>query len=131
MRVLFDTNVLISALLFPGGRGEAALFHIIEGRDRLLISKPLLHELLTVLANKFSHDREELARVAVLLGDVAEMIDPQIQLQVFEDEPDNRVLECAIAGKADIIVTGDKAILQLGAYQQIQILSLHNYLAQT
>ena len=63
--------MLISALLFPCGRGEAALFHIIEGRDRLLISKPLLHELLTVLANKFSHDREELARVAVFLGDLA------------------------------------------------------------
>ena len=131
MRVLFDTNVLISALLFPGGRAEAALFHIIEGRDRLLISKPLLHELLTVLANKFSHDREELARVAVFLGDLAEMVHPQSQLQILEDEPDNRVLECAVAGKADIIVTGDKAILHLGDYQGIRILPLKAYVLQT
>ncbi len=131
MRVLFDTNVLISALLFPGGRGEAALFHIIEGRDRLLISKPLLHELLTVLAKKFSHDREELARVAVFLGDLTEMIHPKIQLRVFEDEPDNRVLECAIAGKADAIVTGDKAILHLGDYQGIRILPVNVYVLQT
>ncbi len=131
MRVLFDTNVLISALLFPGGRGEAALFHIIEGRDRLLISKPLLHELLTVLANKFSHDREELARVAVFLGDLAEMVHPQSQLQILEDEPDNLVLECAVAGKADIIVTGDKAILHLGDYQGIRILPPNAYVLQT
>ncbi len=131
MRVLFDTNVLISALLFPGGRGEASLFHIIEGRDPLLISKPLLHELLTVLANKFSHDREELARVAVFLGDLAEMVHQQSQLQILEDEPDNRVLECAVAGKADIIVTGDKAILHLGDYQGIRILPLNAYVLQT
>jgi len=131
VRVLFDTNVLISSLLFPGGRGEAALFRIIEGRDTLLVSKPLLHELLTVLANKFSHDREALARVAVFLDDIAEMIHPQIQLQVLENEPDNRILECAIAGKADVIVTGDKAILQLGDYQRIRILSLKDYLEQT
>lgn len=131
MRDLFDTNVLISSLLFPGGRGEAALFRIIEGRDTLIISKPLLHELLTILANKFSQDREELARVAVLLGDIAEMIHPQIQLQVLEDEPDNRILECAIAGKAEAIVTGDKAILHPGDYQRIRILSLKDYLDQT
>jgi len=86
---------------------------------------------LTVLANKFSHDREELARVAVLLGEIAEMIHPQIRLQVLEDEPDNRILECAIAGKAEAIVTGDKAILQLGDYQRIRILSLKDYLDQT
>jgi putative PIN family toxin of toxin-antitoxin system len=129
--VLFDTNVLISSLLFPGGRGEAALFRIIEGRDTLLVSKPLLHELLTVLANKFSHDREELARVAVFLGDIAEMIHPQIQLQVLEDEPDNRILERAIAGKADAIVTGDKAMLLLGDYQGFRMLSLKDYLNQT
>jgi putative PIN family toxin of toxin-antitoxin system len=131
VRVLFDTNVLISSLLFPGGSGEVALFRIIEGRDSLIISKPLLHELLTVLAHKFSHDREELARVAVLLDDIAEMIHPQTQLQVLEDDPDNRVLECAIAGKADVIVTGDKAILHLRDYQHIRILSLKDYLDQT
>ncbi len=129
--MLFDTNVLISSLLFPGGRGEAALFRIIEGQDTLLVSKPLLHELLTVLAYKFSHDREELARVAVFLGDIAEMIYPQIQLQVLEDEPNNRILECAIAGKADAIVTGDKAMLHLGDYQGIRMLSLRDYLNQT
>jgi putative PIN family toxin of toxin-antitoxin system len=131
VRVLFYTNVLISALLFPGGHGETALFHIIAGQDRLLISQPLLHELLTVLARKFSHDREELARMAVFLGDLAEMINPKIQLQILEDEPDNRVLECAIAGKADSIVTGDKAILQLGTFQGIHILFLRDYLAKT
>ena len=71
-----------------------------------------------MLANKFSQDREELARVAVYLGDVAEMLHPQVQRQVFEDDPDNRVLECAATGMADFVATtGDKAILQLCAFK--------------
>ena len=69
--------------------------------------------------------------MAVLLGDIAEMIHRQIQLQVLENEPDNCVLECAIAGKAEVIVTGDKAILHLGDYQRIRILTLKDYLDQS
>ncbi|MGH7342667.1 MAG: hypothetical protein ACREKH_19450 [Candidatus Rokuibacteriota bacterium] len=52
----------MSALVFPGGSGEAALLRIIEERDELLLSKPIVDELLGVLARKFSRDAEELAR---------------------------------------------------------------------
>jgi len=53
VRVVFDTNILISALVFPGGRGEAALRRITEERDQLVLSKPILDELLGILARKF------------------------------------------------------------------------------
>ena len=68
MKVVFDANVLVSALVFPGGRGEEALSRIIAERDELILSKPILDELLAVLARKFSRDAEELARVALFLG---------------------------------------------------------------
>ncbi|MBI3044233.1 MAG: PIN domain-containing protein [Betaproteobacteria bacterium] len=71
MKVVFDTNILVSALVFPGGRAEAALLRIIEEHDQLLLSKPILDELLGVLARKFSRDAEELARTAVLLSELA------------------------------------------------------------
>ncbi|GJL63231.1 MAG: putative toxin-antitoxin system toxin component, PIN family protein [Nitrospirales bacterium] len=128
MRVLFDTNILISAFLFPGGQGEAALLNIVEGRDQLILSKPILHELLEVLARKFSHDHEELAHIAVYLEELAEFIQPRIRLNILEDEPDNRILECAVTGKANAVVTGDRAILQLGEFQSIRLISLKNYL---
>ena len=54
MRVVFDTNIFISALLFPGGRAEEALLRVIEGKDQLLVSRSLIHELVGVLAKKFS-----------------------------------------------------------------------------
>ena len=129
MRVVLDTNILISAIVFPGGNGEAALQKIIEGTDHLLISKPLLYELLEVLGRKFSRDREELSRVAVFLGDLAEMVNPRSKIRVLDDEPDNRILECAMAGNADAIVTGDRAILKHKHHQQIKIISLKSYLA--
>ena len=57
MKVVFDTNVLVSALVFPGARADAALRRIVEEQDVLLISAPILDELLGVLARKFARDR--------------------------------------------------------------------------
>jgi len=128
MRVVFDSNVLIAALLFPEGRAAAAVENILDGSDELVLSPPILREILSVLTRKFSRDREELSRVAVVLGEMGEIVDPSRRVEVFRDEPDNRILECAVEGKAVVIVTGDKAMLALGEYQGIRLISLAEYL---
>lgn len=129
MRVVFDTNILVAALVFPGGRGEAALARIIEEVDELLISRVILDELLGVLARKFARDAEALARAALLVEGTATTVKPPRRLHVLADEPDNRILECALAGKADAIVTGDRAMLALREFRGIPILSLRDYLS--
>jgi putative PIN family toxin of toxin-antitoxin system len=128
LRVVFDTNILVAALVFPGGRGEEALRRILEEQDQLLLSKPILDELLGVLARKFARNAEELSRVAVFLGDLGPMIKPVRRLRVLADGPDNRILECALAGEADAIITGDRAMLALAEYRKVRILSLRDYL---
>ena len=128
MKVVFDTNILVSALVFPGGRAEAALLRIIEEHDQLLLSKPILGDLLGVLARKFSRDAEELARTAVLLAGLALTVRPRQKLRVVKDDSDNRVLECALAGHADAIVTGDRALLELGEFRGVRVISLREYL---
>ena len=128
MRVVFDTNILVSALVFPGGRGDAALRRIIEEQDELVLSKPVLEELLGILARKFSRDAEALARVAVLLSEVATIVSPRRRLRVVKDEPDNRVLECALTGRSRAIVTGDRALLALHDFRGVRLLSLREYL---
>jgi putative PIN family toxin of toxin-antitoxin system len=128
MRVVFDSNVLLAALLFPEGRAAAAVENILDGSDDLVLSPPILREILSVLSRKFSRDREELSRVAVVLAEMGEIVDPSSRVAVFRDEPDNRILECAVEGKADGIVTGDKAMLALGEYQGIRLISLAEYL---
>jgi putative PIN family toxin of toxin-antitoxin system len=128
VRVVFDTNILISALLFPGGRGEAALRRIIEERDELVLSKPIVDELLGILARKFFRDAEELAHVAVFISDIATLVRPRRRLAIVKDEPDNRVLECALTGNAEAIVTGDHELLALREFRGVRVLSLRDYL---
>lgn len=128
MRVVFDTNILVSALVFPGGRADIALGRIIEERDQLVISKAILDELLDILARKFARDSENLAHVAVFLTELSIAVQPRRKLAVLSDEPDNRILECAVAGKADAIVMGDKAFLRLKTFRKINLLSLREYL---
>ena len=128
LRVVFDTNILVSALVFPGGRGEDALRRIIEERDELVLSKPIIDELLGILGRKFARDVEELAHAAVFLSELALTVKPRRRLHVVQDEPDNRILECAIAGRVDAVVTGDRALLKLREYRGVRILSLREYL---
>lgn len=128
MRVVFDTNILVSALVFPGGQGEAALRRIIDGTDRLLLSKAILNELLEVLGRKFARDAEELAHVAVFLSELAMVVAPGRRLRVAKDDPDNRILECAVTGHAQAIITGDKALLALKQFKGIPVRTLRSYL---
>ena len=130
MKVVFDTNVLVAALVFPGGRGEEALLRIVTERDELILSKPILDELLGVLARKFSRDTEELARVALFLADIGSLVKPRRRLAVLKDTADNRILECALAGRAQAVVTGDKALIALEEYRGVRILGLADYLAE-
>ncbi|MBS1113978.1 MAG: hypothetical protein H6Q92_1741 [Nitrospirae bacterium] len=128
MKVVFDTNIFISALVIPGGQAEKAIRRITEGKDALLISKPIIGEILSVLSRKFGRDSEALSRVAVFLSDLATIVNPAKRIHVLEDEADNRVIECAVSGRADAIVTGDKEMLDLKEYLRIRIISLKEYL---
>jgi putative PIN family toxin of toxin-antitoxin system len=128
VRVVFDTNILVSALALPGGRADEAMLRIIRGQDRLIVSKEILRELLAVLARKFSHDSEELAHVAVYLAGISELVRPRRRIAILKDQADNRILEAARAGRADLIVTGDRAMLKAGRDQHTRIISLNEYL---
>lgn len=128
MKVVFDTNVLVAALVFPGGQGEAALQRIVEERDVLVISKPIIDELLGVLGRKFARDAEALSHAAVFISELAVMVRPKHRLRVVKDEPDNRIIECAVAARANAIVTGDRALLAVCEYDGVRMISLREYL---
>ena len=127
MRVVFDTNIFISAFVFKGGSADKAIQRILENKDTLIISKPIIEETLRILAEKFERNIEELSRTAVFLSEIAVTVEPNACLTVLSDEPDNRILECALEGNAEAIVTGDKAMLNLGVYEAIKIISLRSY----
>jgi len=128
MRVVFDTNIFVSAFVIPGSFAEKAILRIIDGIDTLVLSKDILDELLSILSLKFSREREEISRVAFMLSELSEWVIPTIRLDILEDKADNRILECAVYGRADVIVTGDKRMLRLREYGGVKIVSLKKYI---
>jgi putative PIN family toxin of toxin-antitoxin system len=127
VRVVFDSNVYVSALAIPGGVADEAMHAAREGVFQLVLSRPILVEVLGVLSRKFAQEPEELARTAVLLSSLGEIVSPAQRVHVLADDPDNRVLECAFAARADLVVTGDRQILSLRAWEGIEILSLRQF----
>lgn len=129
MRVVFDTNIFVSAFVFPGSRADAAIRRVLDGVDDFVISRPIIDELLTVMARKFARDADELGRIALFLTDLGDVVRPRGRVTILSDDADNRILECARTGRADLIVTGDRAMLALGRYRDIEIKSRREYLA--
>ena len=128
MKAVFDTNIFVSALALPGGQAERAIDPALDGKVSLCISKPIIHEALRVLTEKFSRTPEQLARTAIFLTDLAKLLAPRTKLTVLDDEPDNRILERAVVGRTDVIVTADKAILNLEACESIRIPPFRQFL---
>jgi len=127
VRVVFDSNVYVSALATPGGVANRALRVATESAVEVFISRPILEEVLGVMSRKFARAPEELARTALYLTALAHLVSPGRRIDVLADAPDNRVLECASAAGADLIVTGDRGMLALGAWEATEIVSLREF----
>ncbi len=110
LRIVLDTNVVVSAALRPDGL-EGHLIELIAARVLLLyISPDLLSEYQEVFQRpKFSKlNAEQVARLLALLGDEATVVSPKDRLSVSPDDSDNRFLECAETAEADFLITGNK-----------------------
>ena len=123
MRVVLDTNVIVSALLF-GAYPERVFLAGLRGEIQLLTSRALLRELERVLTEKFKLGMKLVKDTLDVIETLAEIVETTSQLKVIEyPDDDNRVFECAVDGNADFIVTGGtKHILPLKAYKGIKIL---------
>jgi len=122
-RVVLDTNVICSGLGWSGPSARI-LGAVLDGRLVLITSPALLSELRRVLAYpKLAtaiRDRETLAD---LIEATAIVSAPERTIFAVSDEPDNRVLEAAVQGAADYIVSGDRHLLALGVFEGIPILT--------
>lgn len=129
MRVVADTNILVSALLF-GGTSEQVFLAGLRGEIQLLTSLSLLKEFEKVLKEKFKLNIHLVREIIEEVEEVAEIVEVSSHVKAisYPDE-DNRVLECAVDGKADFIVTGDtRHILPLKEYSGIKILNPSEFL---
>jgi uncharacterized protein len=124
IRVVLDTNIIISALIF-GGKPRVILNQIIRKEILGGVSDALSVEMRNVLSrNKFDTGKEYVTAATDALLAVLEKVNPEERVDVIADDPDDdRVLECALSFKADFIVTGDRHLLQIGGFRGIQIVT--------
>jgi putative PIN family toxin of toxin-antitoxin system len=130
MRIVCDTNVIVSGILF-GGHSRAILTAVAQGRVEAFTTPALLNELREVLLRrKFRLTGEQVAAAMELVRESFTCVDSDMALFVIADDPDDdRVLEAALASGAGLIVSGDGHLLKLRAWRSITVLSPAEFVA--
>ena len=121
-----DTNVLVSGLIMLGKPRE--LLSMISRREAtLVLSKEILNEFMKVTRRKNLTEyatEEQVERFVESLERIAEFVEPESHLEVADDPKDDIVINAAIDGEADLIVSGDHHILSLKEFRGIKIVSV-------
>ena len=129
MKVVLDANIYVSSMINTKGNPKQIMLAWEQGAFDVVVSRPILHEVGRVIrypriVKRHKQDENAIKRFLKLLEDGAMLVVPTESLNVVqEDESDNRYLECAIEGKAQYIVSGDKHLLDVGEYKGINILT--------
>lgn len=129
LKVVLDSNILVSALVF-GGKPEQILERIISLQVQAIISPILISELTEVLIKKFKFTPDRIQSTEDIIKESFKLVYPSKEISILNDEDDNRVLEAAVEGEDDFIVTGDRGLLKLGKYRGVQIMTAKQFLAR-
>jgi uncharacterized protein len=128
LRITADSNLYVSAFNF-GGLPQRLLDLAEAGTIQLTISEPLIEEILDVLGRKFDWTASELRIARERIIRYAEIVTPSEQINAVPEDPDDdRILECAVGGRSDLILTGDKDLLRLGEFRGITIMRVADFL---
>ena len=129
MKIVCDTNILISGILF-GGKPREILRLCSSGTVVNFISPDILKEVEEVLLRpKFGLKKEQVYEIIRLFRDTFTLVSPDRHLSVVTADPDdNRILEAALATKADAIVSGDAHLLDLVNWKGVPVISADTFL---
>lgn len=111
IRVVLDTNVIVSAFLVSDGLPAAILDLALQRKVRTALSPPILSEMERVLRRpKFDFEPRKIGSFLALFKSRAKLVSPRLTLEVCREDPsDNRFLECAEAAKAEFLISGNKS----------------------
>ncbi|MCG2769152.1 MAG: putative toxin-antitoxin system toxin component, PIN family [Chloroflexota bacterium] len=135
MRIVLDANVFVSGFISERGSPAKILAYWKEEKFDVVVSLAILQELERVLhyprlQERYSLPENDIQRFLRLLRRQAIEVEPSEKLSVITRDPtDDRYLECALAGEATVIVSGDRHLLDLGEYRGVQILSPAGFIA--
>ena len=128
MKVVFDTNVFIAALLTEGLCSR--LLHRARAGEFALEASPfIMEEVHRTLSRKFKLTREEIAwSTTPVVEAVSRIIEPEVVIQgICSDADDDNILACAVTARAEYLVTGDSELLKIGSFQGVTIVSPRDF----
>lgn len=127
IKVVLDTNILVSTLIF-GGKPQQILRLCLEKEINAVTSNFLLAELVETLVKKFKFISPKALFIERKVKKSFELVYPKTTINLLKDKPDNRVLEAAVEGDCNYIITGDKELLELTSYKNVKIVNADNFL---
>jgi len=127
VRAVFDTNIFISAFVIPGGNAEEAYVQAVRGTFELFTSVAILTETANILQTKFGWSEEKVRQFLQSISRTATILKTEPHLHILKDDPDNRILECALLAESDLIVTGDHHLLALQHFRGVRIVKLVDF----
>ena len=128
VKVILDTNIIISGVGF-GGKPRRILHLILDDKIKAITSPVLLAELEDVITKKFQKLAYNFELISRQIKRRLTIVKPRKSIFVVKDDDDNRVLEAAVEGSCQYIITGDKDLLGLVSFRGIKILTADEFLA--
>lgn len=123
MRIVLDTNIYIAAALNSSGFSEEVLNFAIRANFKIVISEEILQEIQSKLTHKFQWPKENIDFFLARIRKITEVVDIRERISVIVRDPeDNKILECAVAGEADLIVSLDQDLIKLKSFKGIGII---------
>ncbi len=128
IKVVFDTNIFISAILTPGNPRK--LVDLARERKVMLFtSEFIIWEIERILRTKINMETPQILVILSSIREISLFVSPAVVISIIDrDKSDNRILECAIEAKAEYIVSGDEPLLSLGRYDEISIVNASQFL---
>jgi putative PIN family toxin of toxin-antitoxin system len=131
MKLVFDTNIFISSF-FWGGNPRKLMMRVIDGKDTLFVSNEILREVFSVMARpKFNVNHHQIIHFIDSIEEISCRVTPLgIIRGICRDSDDDKILECAVLGGVDFIISGDNDLLSLKEFQRIPILTASEYIGK-
>ncbi|PIX30867.1 putative toxin-antitoxin system toxin component, PIN family [Candidatus Berkelbacteria bacterium CG_4_8_14_3_um_filter_39_27] len=128
-RVVLDTNIYLSGIIF-GGNCRHILDLMIKKKIRVIISPAILLEISQKLKQKFKWSQNQIFTVIKTLIKSTKVIQPKIKIRAVKmDKSDDKIIEAAVAGRTNYIVSGDQHLLKIKQYQKIKIVTPTEFLS--
>ncbi len=121
-KMVFDTNVLISATLWDNSVAQKFLFKCIKENIQIFSSPEIIEEYKEILARDFNYKEQEIGEILERVLQFVTLVTPSKKIDIIkEDIDDNKIIECAVKSKAEHIISYDKHLLKLKEFQGIKI----------